>query len=84
MIKWLLVAVVILLIGLYFVLLRRPGRLGEVLREHATIEQWFPFNAGYRAALRDTETLRPITEKTIRESVERAFRRTYIERDPKE
>lgn len=84
MIKWGLFALVILLIGFYFVLLRRPGRIGNAVREYAALEQWSAFNAGYRAALLDSETLRPLTEKRTRESVKRAFRRTYIERDPEE
>lgn len=77
---WLILIVIGLLIGLYVVLLRRPGRLGNAARAHAASDQWFAFNAGYRAALRDTETFRPLTDKTTRESVDRAFRRTYVER----
>lgn len=76
----LIIVAIVLVIGLYFVLLRRPGRVGNALREHAASDHWFAFNAGYRAALSDTETMRPLTESTIRYSVERAFRRTYVER----
>lgn len=72
--------VILLFVGLYAILIRQSGRVGNALREHAALDQWSAFNAGYRAALSDTETMRPLTEKTTRESVERAFRRTYVER----
>lgn len=67
-------------VGLYAFLLHQSGRVGNAFREHAALDKWSAFNAGYRAALDDTETRRPLTEKTRRESVERAFRRTYVER----
>lgn len=73
-------AVLILFVGLYAILLRQSGRVGNALREYAASDQWRAFNAGYRAALDDTKTMRPLTESTTRYSVERAFRRTYIER----
>lgn len=52
-------------------------RIRTAWREWTTLDQWAPFRAGYLAALKDTETLRPVTEKTTQESIERAFRRTY-------
>lgn len=67
-------------IGLYVILIRQSGRVGTALREYSALDQWSAFNAGYRAALKDTETLRPLTEQATRDSVERAFRRTYVER----
>lgn len=72
--------VLALFIGLYVILLRRPS-VGNAVRGHAARDNWAAFNAGYRAALKDTETMRPLTETTTRYSVDRAFRRTYIERE---
>lgn len=71
-------------IGLYVFLLRQSGRVGNAFREHAALDKWSAFNAGYRAALTDTEITRPLTETTTRRSVERAFRRTYVERESHE
>lgn len=55
----------------------RTRRMRSAWRAWANIDQWQPFRRGYLAALKDTETLRPVTEDTRRESIERAFRREY-------